>query len=236
MLSHYTYLIILLASIVGPLLLSFDKKVAFYKEWKYLFPAMLPPAIFYIIWDIYFTAEKVWSFNEDYILGINFFGLPMEEIAFFFVVPYCCMFIYCCIKAYFPNIKNTVKAYFQLQLFSLVLLAAVAFVWPRMYSSYTFFLLGIAIVLVGHFRKKLSFFHTNYFLISYAVILIPFLIVNGFLTAIPVVLYNNAENLNFRIWTIPFEDAFYGMLLVLLNVLCFEYLRARNSSKKIPAA
>jgi lycopene cyclase domain-containing protein len=232
--SQYTYLIILLVSLVGPLSLSFDKKVAFHKEWKYLFPAMLPAAIFYIIWDIYFTEKNVWSFNEAYILGPKFYGLPLEEVAFFFVVPYCCMFIYCCIKAYFPDIKNTAKAYFQLQLFSLVLLAAVAFVWPRMYSSYTFFLLGIAIVLVGHFRKRLRFFHTNYFVISYAVILIPFLIVNGFLTAIPVVLYNNAENLNFRIWTIPFEDAFYGMLLVLLNVLCFEYLRARNSSKKIP--
>lgn len=231
MFSHYTYLIILVASIAGPLALSFDKKVAFYKDWKYLFPAMIPAAIFYIIWDIYFTAKNVWSFNEDYILGFKIFGLPLEEIAFFFVVPYCCMFIYCCIRAYFPQIKDTVKAYFRFQLFSLVLLAAVAFVWPRMYTSYTFFLLGLAIVLVGHFRKYISFFNTKYFIISYVVILIPFLIVNGFLTAIPVVLYNNAENLNFRIYTIPFEDAFYGMLLVLLNVLCFEYLSTKGKAR-----
>ncbi len=231
--THYTYLVILLASIAGPLFLSFDKKVAFYKEWKYLFPAMVPAAVFYIIWDIYFTAKNVWSFNDEYILGWKIYGLPIEEIAFFFVVPYCCMFIYCCIRAYFPNIKHTAKMFFYLQLFSLVCLATVAFVWPRMYSSYTFFLLGITIVLIGYLRKKLLFFHTNYFLISYAVILIPFLVVNGFLTAIPVVLYNNAENLNFRITTIPFEDTFYGMLLVLLNVLCFEFLRFRRATPKI---
>lgn len=231
--SQYTYLIILLVSLAGPLSLSFDKKVAFYREWKYLFPAMLPAAIFYIIWDIYFLDKNVWSFSDAHVLGPKFFGLPLEEVAFFFVVPYCCMFVYCCIRAYFPNIKNTVTAYFRLQLFSLVLLAAVVFAWPRMYSSYTFFLLGLAIVLVGHFRKRLSFFHTNYFLISYAVILIPFLVVNGFLTAIPVVLYNDTENLNFRIYTIPFEDIFYGMLLFLLDVLCFEYLRAKSSSKKV---
>ncbi len=228
--TQYTYLIILLASIAGPLFLSFDKKVAFYKEWKYLFPAMLPAAIFYVIWDAYFTAKAVWSFNDDYILGFKILGLPIEEIAFFFVVPYCCMFIYCCIRAYFPNVKHTAKMFFYLQLFSLVCLVTVAFVWPRMYSSYTFFLLGIAIVLIGYFRKKLLFFHTNYFLISYAIILIPFLIVNGFLTAIPVVLYNNTENLDFRITTIPFEDTFYGMLLILLNVLCFEYLRSRKKA------
>ncbi len=230
--DQYTYLLILLSSLAGPLLLSFDKKVAFYKEWKYLFPAMIPVAIFYITWDIYFTAKSVWSFNDQYILGFKPGGLPIEEIGFFFVIPYCCIFVYCCIRAYFPTIQHSVKAYFYLQLFSIASLATVAFVWPRLYSSSTFLFLGIAIALVGHFRKKLPYFHTNYFLLSYAIILIPFLIVNGFLTAIPVVLYNNAENLNFRITTIPFEDVFYGMLLVLLNVLCFEFFKNRSRNKK----
>jgi len=32
--THLTYLMILAASLAGPLLLSFDKKVAFYKHWK----------------------------------------------------------------------------------------------------------------------------------------------------------------------------------------------------------
>jgi lycopene cyclase domain-containing protein len=52
--------------------------------------------------------------------------------------------------------------------------------------------------------------------------LIPFLIVNGLLTSIPVVLYNNEENLNFRIYSIPFEDVFYGMLLIMMNVIGYE--------------
>ena len=63
------------------------------------------------------------------------------------------------------------------------------------------------------------------------VILIPFLIVNGFLTAIPVVLYNDAENLNLRIYTIPFEDIFYGMLLVLMNIVIYEKLKNRKTQK-----
>ena len=63
-----------------------------------------------------------------------------------------------------------------------------------------------------------------------SIILIPFLIVNGFLTAIPVVLYNDAENLGIRIYTIPFEDTFYGMLLVMMNISIYSKLSGRNKS------
>jgi lycopene cyclase domain-containing protein len=76
-------------------------------------------------------------------------------------------------------------------------------------------------------RSFFRSFHTAAFLISYLVILIPFLVVNGFLTAIPVVLYNDAESLGFRIYTIPVEDVFYGMLLVMMNIAVYEELRNR---------
>ena len=66
------------------------------------------------------------------------------------------------------------------------------------------------------------------FLVSYLIVLIPFLIVNGFLTAIPVVLYDDMENLGIRIYTIPFEDMFYGMLLVMMNVAGFERMRNKK--------
>jgi lycopene cyclase domain-containing protein len=98
--------LILAASLAGPLALSFDKKVAFFKNWKYLFPAMVIPALLYIIWDIYFTDKGVWSFNPEFITGIKLYNLPLEEVLFFFIVPYCCVFIYACIRAYFPNLVN----------------------------------------------------------------------------------------------------------------------------------
>ena len=84
---------------------------------------------------------------------------------------------------------------------------------------------GIFIVLLYSFRKFFRHFDAATFLVSFAIILIPFLIVNGFLTAIPAVLYNDAENLGIRIYTIPFEDTFYGMLLVMMNISIYSKLK-----------
>jgi len=225
--THYTYFIILAASLAGPLALSFDKKVAFYKKWKYLFPAMLLPAVFYIIWDSWFTSLGVWSFNPEHITGFKLLNLPVEEVLFFFVVPYCCMFIYECLIAYFPSIKNKQGADVFLKLLAAVLFMMGLFFYERYYTAYTFILFALFTLLFYLFRQFFSGFRTSYFLISYAVILVPFLVVNGFLTAIPVVLYNDAQNLGFRIYTIPFEDTFYGMLLVFMNVAIYEKLRAK---------
>ena len=88
--TQYTYLLIHAASLADPLLLSFDKKVAFYKKWRFLFPAMPLPAVLFLIWDEYFTQIGVWSFSEAHTIGVKLGHLPLEEVLFFFTVPYCC--------------------------------------------------------------------------------------------------------------------------------------------------
>jgi lycopene cyclase domain-containing protein len=226
--THFTYLMILAASLAGPLLLSFDKKVAFYKHWKALFMAMLLPALFYIIWDSFFISRGVWSFNEAYITGIRLYNVPLEEVLFFFVVPYCCVFIYACVRAYFPRLGNTTNGDRYLMMLAVVLLALGLYFPARHYTSWTFVLNAVCISLLILFRLYFRSFNTMAFLVSFAIILLPFLAVNGLLTAIPVVLYNNAENLGIRIYTIPVEDVFYGMLLIFLNIVFYEKLLKRN--------
>ena len=59
--------------------------------------------------------------------------------------------------------------------------------------------------------------------------MIPFIITNGILTGSfiedQVVWYNDNYNLGLRIFTIPVEDVFYGMLLLFSNVIIYELLR-----------
>jgi lycopene cyclase domain-containing protein len=220
--SHYTYFIILAASAAGPLALSFDRKVGFYKKWKFLLLPVLIPALLYIIWDIYFVSKAVWSFNDKYTTGWHLFNLPVEEVLFFFVVPYCCLFIYECIRCYFPGLRDKKQADRILQLLAIVLLITGIYFNNLYYTGWTFILTALFIAVLFLFRKFFKAFDAVSFFVSYCIILVPFLIVNGLLTAIPVVIYNNAENLGIRIYTIPFEDVFYGMLLVLMNIAIYE--------------
>ncbi|HNQ60860.1 MAG TPA: lycopene cyclase domain-containing protein, partial [Bacteroidia bacterium] len=89
---------------------------------------------------------------------------------------------------------------------------------------------GLALLLVFvRFFYKAEWLGKFYFI--YLVLMIPFMIVNGILTGTgisePIVWYNDDENMGIRMLTIPLEDVFYGMTLILLNVLGFEFLKSR---------
>ena len=193
---------------------------------------MLIPAILYIIWDVYFTKIDVWSFNENYITGIKLINLPIEEVLFFFIVPYCCVFIYACIRSYFPKLVNKKPADYFLIVLAFLLIVAGIFYFDKYYTGWTFVFTGGFILFLYLFRKYFKNFDAVSFITSYVICLIPFLIVNGFLTSIPVVQYNDTENLCIRIYTIPFEDSFYGMLLVLMNIVLYEKFKSRAEPKK----
>ena len=88
------YLILMLVSFGSCFVLSFDKKVAFYKNIRFLIPAVLLVAIPFLIWDEFFTVNDIWGFNQTYLQGFYMGSLPLEEVLFFFLIPYCCVFIY----------------------------------------------------------------------------------------------------------------------------------------------
>lgn len=217
-----TYLMLDAGTILFPLLLSFDRKVSFWKSWKYLFPAMLLTAAFFIGWDIFFTEWKVWAFNPQYLLGIYLFGLPLEEWLFFFCVPYACVFIYEVLKAYIrrPMFYKAAQVLSILMVAILLLLAA--FNTHHIYTEVAF--VSTAVMLLAQLVLRNRWL--GVFFMAYLVQLIPFLLVNGILTSLPVVSYSDAANLGFRIYTIPVEDTVYSMLLLLMNISLLEAFRA----------
>jgi len=225
-----TYLLINLFTISVPFARSFEPRIHFVSKWKYFFPAMALTGAFFIIWDVLFTEWGVWGFTDQHLIGWNILNLPLEEWLFFITVPYACMFIYETFN-YFVR-RDILQGYTQyISLFLVGFLFAVAATnMERLYTTTTFSLLGVFLLL------HVFIFRTHWlgkFYISYLIALIPFFIVNGILTGSfienEVVWYNNEENLSMRMFTIPVEDTMYALLLLLMNTTLYEFFQKRFS-------
>jgi len=221
-----TYLSVDFFSVIIPFIFSFHPKLKFYKNFKSFFPAAILVSLIFIVWDILFTEMGVWGFNPDYISGIYFFNLPIEELLFFICIPFACIFTYHCLNLFFKIQWNPkIEKIFFLCLSVLLIFTGLYF-HSKLYTVSTFISLGILILLLNYVApiNWLGKFAT-----IYLVLLFPFFIVNGILTGSgleqPVVWYNNAENLGIRLFTIPVEDIFYGFELLLLNVFFYEFFK-----------
>ncbi|GET21616.1 lycopene cyclase domain-containing protein [Prolixibacter denitrificans] len=227
--GKYTYFILLFLSLLGPLLLSFDKKVHYHKRWKFLFPAILRAAVLFILWDIIFTQAAIWGFNEKYIVGWQIWHLPVEEWLFFLIIPFSCLFIFDVIVFYFPGAEFRSK---RLNRAILVVLAGLLLAFSLYFRSryYTFIvslLTASYLVMILIFRRRINWL--AHFLIAYLIALIPFSIVNGILTSLPVVRYNPSDNIGIRFMTIPLEDFIYLFLLLLMVTDFYKVLLRKNS-------
>jgi len=227
MLPNLTYLVIDLGAFIVPFLFSFHPKLKFYKEWRFYWPANAIVSILFLVWDAIYTKKGVWGFNDHYILGVKLWGLPLEEILFFVCIPYASIYTYHCIKLFRPNFRFQ---YLYLSFAMILTLLIVGIInYSKLYTSVTF--ISLSLLLSVFVFKRMHWL--SHFFLMYSIILIPFFIVNGILTGTgidsPVVWYNNSENLSMRVLTIPVEDFFYGMLLLLLNTFLFEQLRKKDA-------
>lgn len=230
----YTYLLVNILSIIIPLAVSFERKwLHFAGKWRYIIPSLAIPAAFFILWDILYTHLGVWGFNPRYLTGIEIINLPLEEWLFFICIPYACLFTYDALKYLTKKDYFSPAVPFISPLLIFVFLLVAVFNIEKIYTSLTFALTGIFILLHQYvFRSA----YLGRFYFMFLIILFPFLIVNGILTGSfieeQVVWYDNTQNLSIRIFTIPVEDSVYALLLLLGNVTIFEYLQGRTSTKR----
>lgn len=229
----YTYLLINFFTIIIPFIFSFHPKIRFDKKWKYFFPAVVFVAIIFIVWDDIFTFLGVWHFNNEYLLGIYLFNLPLEEILFFICIPYACVFTYYCLDKFFNLQWNSnFEAIFCL-VFSVVLISIGIVFLDQIYTSVTMFSTAV-VCLSLRFILKVDWFGKATFV--YTILLIPFIVVNGILTGSwiesPIVSYNPEENMGIRLLTIPMEDIFYGFEMILLNIYFMHFFEKKWGEKK----
>lgn len=194
-----------------------------------MIPGILITAIIFIVWDEVFTQMGVWGFNEEYTTGIKVFSLPLEEVLFFFCIPYACIFTYFALNYLVERDHLFPHQEIISSIIIVVCLVMGMYFMDRAYTAVTFIATGL--FLAWHLLK-LRPRYMGRFYFAFIFILIPFFIVNGILTGsfIPgeVVWYNNTENLGVRIGTIPIEDMFYGLLMILMSITIAEELERRE--------
>lgn len=226
--KSYTYLLIDLCCIAIPLVASFHPKSLFYKHWKYFFPANIAVAILFLVWDGIFTHMGIWGFNSLYITGVHLFNLPLEEILFFICIPYACTYTYFVFTEHVKIKPTSISGKISIILSAVLIVIGIMY-YDHLYTSITMGLLSLLLLYLA--KRKATYLKRFY--IVYLLMLIPFFISNGLLTGSwleePIVWYNDDHNLGIRMLTIPVDDAFYAMLLLLLNVTGYEWLKNRNT-------
>jgi len=242
----YAYLLVDLFCLSGPFFLSFHKSVAFYKNFKPLAAGILLMSAVYLPWDILFTHWGIWNFNPKYTMQSRWFLLPIEEWLFFVAVPFACVFTFECVR-YFKKTAPS-KRFTQITSFSLLAISTVLSVFAafeELWYTFSATLLCSAMLLF-HIQRRSEFL--GYFLFAWFILLIPFYMSNGILTGLhfyeydlvntsqveiteAIVRYNNQFNLGIRIWSVPIEDFFYGLAMILLALTPYEYFRLKWKSK-----
>lgn len=221
MLLDSLYFILVIGSMASVAIFSFNPNHSYRQVWWDVIKSSFVVAIPFLIWDDLFTRNGIWGFNQDFLLGINFSHLPLEEVLFFFAIPFASLFIYFSIIYFFKPSSNLLLFNVLTILLSTSLLVIGLWNYEKLYTSITFISMAIWLIIMLIRKVNLSRYY-----FSYAIILIPFLIVNGILTGAitdsPVVWYNNDFNLGIRIITIPVEDIFYGMLLIFPTIFIME--------------
>jgi lycopene cyclase domain-containing protein len=220
---NYTYLLINAASLSVPLAFSFHPRIRFNRVWFAAIPAIAITAIAFLLWDALFTFWGVWGFNPRYLTGVAIGNLPVEEVLFFFCIPYSCLFTHYSLRILRParsEVSNQKSDGFLLATAALIL---AALFYDRLYTFSAAVSVASLLLFNSRLQRRVDI---RTFLSTYVLLLIPFFIVNGILTGtgIPeeVVWYNDTENVTLRVGTIPVEDFLYGFSMIFMNVLLFE--------------
>jgi len=227
------YLWLNIGSISIPLLYSFHPRLQLHKRFKWLFLSLILTMGIFIPWDVIFTVNGIWGFNQDYFLGVKIFSLPLEEWLFFICIPFACVFTHYALLLYVPKMKLGENSSKTIAVGLMLILALLLiFNYDKWYTLVNFSLAIPLTFVVLKYNPKLL----QHFYLTFLVILIPFFIVNGILTGSwienQVVWYNNAENLGFRMGTIPVEDSIYAYTMILLNLFLFEFFSKKNKTTK----
>jgi lycopene cyclase domain-containing protein len=192
--------------------------------------SLLISAIIFISWDIAVT-DYFWNFNQNYILGIKFIRIPLEEMLFFFTVPFACLFLYVNFTQLFKS-EKILNRNLILEIISVIFFLSGCFFILKKYYTALVFLYLVVIWFFDLFLLKTKLTTKVVYWYFMAIVFLLTFIFNYYLTKRPVVIYNDSVNLNIRLLTIPVEDFIYGISLITTVLVLYHFFANNFSYKK----
>jgi lycopene cyclase domain-containing protein len=86
-LKHASYAAMLAFVLIGTLPLHRYFRLGVFRQPLRLLGAIVPAAVLFVAWDLSATAAGQWRFDPAQTFAARFWGLPLEEYAFFVVIP-----------------------------------------------------------------------------------------------------------------------------------------------------
>lgn len=213
------YTILNLSIVVPALLLSFDRRVAFWRSWPPAAVAVLVAGGVFVVWDVLVTEAGHWAFSPRWAGAGRLFGLPAGEVLFFATVPFACIFILEVSRAYFAERRRPLPRV-PLAALAAAAFAAAFFLRSRGYTFLALTSLGVALLLMaGPCRPLFSRRTTR---IALLLTYLPFLVFNGIFTGLPIVTYDPSMILGPRFLSIPVEDFVYSFSLMVASYAVFD--------------
>ena len=155
---------------------------------------------------VFLTGLKAWSFNEVYLVGASYRGLPLEAYLLIFSFSFAGLGVYNYLNQRFP--KNDLQKY-TLTFSNLMMGICIAFIffgYTKWYTVITFAFLLLLLFGVEYINK-IRFMYRFYR--AFVAMLIPFYIIYVILCNLPIITYDTAQNVRFSIFKIPFENHFF---------------------------
>ncbi|UCG35584.1 MAG: lycopene cyclase domain-containing protein [Candidatus Omnitrophota bacterium] len=100
------YMNVLVISGLIPFILSFWPPLKIYRNAKALILSIFLIVVIYGAWDVFATSRGHWWFNPQSVGTFKIINLPLEEVLFFVVIPFCCIFSWEVIKYFKSRFKS----------------------------------------------------------------------------------------------------------------------------------
>ena len=92
--DHWQYAALLAGCLVITLPLELVLGARVYRRPRALAASLLPVVAVFVVWDLVGIARDHWSYSARFTTGLDLGPMPVEELAFFFVIPICGLLTY----------------------------------------------------------------------------------------------------------------------------------------------